>query len=113
MLALGEMCFQGMGAVAKGASGLCTWCYFFLSSWGQLEGGSEVCAPLETCFEGMGPVEGWACFLPIQSNTVLSYYTVLPMGASSGCTVLCPHYLRKLLLFVFSLCLVAIHLCET
>ena len=33
-------------------------------------------------------------------------------GASSGCTVLCPHYLRELILFVFSLCLVAIHLCE-
>ena len=52
-------------------------------------------------------------FLPIQSETVLSYNTGYPMGASSGCTVLCPHYLRELILFVFSLCLVAIHLCET
>ena len=75
MLALGEICFEGMGAVEKGV-----FCFFFI---------------------------------PIQSETVLSYNTGYPMGASSGCTVLCPHYLGELILFVFSLCLVAIHLCET
>ena len=38
MLALGEMCFQGMGAVEKGF---------------------EELAPGEMCFRGMGAVEKW------------------------------------------------------
>ena len=37
VFAPGEICFEGMGAVAKG--------------------GFEVLAPGETCFEGMGAVE--------------------------------------------------------
>ena len=47
--------------------------------------------------------------IPIQSETVLSYNT----GTSSGCTVLCPNYLRKFIPLVFGLCLVTIQFCET
>ena len=54
VLALGEMCFEGMGAVGKG--GLRCWhCVkCVLRAWGQLKRGFEVLALCEMCFEGMG-----------------------------------------------------------
>ena len=70
-------------------------------------------APGERCFDGMEGGEKVFVLLPIQSDTVFSYNTGYPMGASSECTVLYPHYLHEWILFVFCLCFVAIHLCET
>ena len=57
MLALGEICFDGIGAVEKG--GLRCWhCVkCVLMAWGQLKRGFEVLALCEMCFEGMGAVE--------------------------------------------------------
>ena len=57
MLALCEICFEGMGAVEKG--GLRCWhCVkYVLCAWGQLKTGFEVLALREICFEGMGAVE--------------------------------------------------------
>ena len=81
MLAFGEMCFEGMGAVAKGVSRwhlvkcvLRAWgqlkCVFrgrqvlrcwhlvkcVLRAWGQLQRGFHVLALGEMCFRGMGAV---------------------------------------------------------
>ena len=57
MLALGEICFDGIGAVEKG--GLRCWhCVkSVLMAWGRLKRGFEVLALCEMCFEGMGAVE--------------------------------------------------------
>ena len=58
MLALvGEMCFDGIGAVEKG--GLRCWhlVQCVLRAWGQLKRGFEVLAFGEICFEGNGGVE--------------------------------------------------------
>ena len=57
MLALGEMCFEGMRAVEKGVL-MCWQCVkCVLRAWGQLKRGLEVLALDEICFEGMGAVE--------------------------------------------------------
>ena len=57
MLALCEMCFDGMGEVEKG--GVCCWhCVeHVLRALGQLKRGFEVLALCEICFEGMGAVQ--------------------------------------------------------
>ena len=55
MLALGEMCFDGMGAVEKGVRGVGMKCV--LRAWGELKRGFEVLALGEMCFQGMGAVE--------------------------------------------------------
>ena len=57
MLALCEMCFQGMGAVEKGYLGCWHWPKCVLRAWGELKRGFEVLALCEICFEGMGAVE--------------------------------------------------------
>ena len=56
VLALGEMCFEGMGLVEK--AGLRCWhCVkYVLRAWGELKRGYEVSALCEICFEGMGAV---------------------------------------------------------
>ena len=54
MLALCEMCFQGMGSVEKGVVRCWHWVKCVLRPWGQLQRGSEVLALGEMCFEGMG-----------------------------------------------------------
>ena len=57
MLALCEMCFQGIGEVER--RGVCCWhCVKHVwRAWGQLKRGFEVLALCEICFEGMGAVE--------------------------------------------------------
>ena len=57
VLALCEICFEGMGGVEKG--GLRCWhCVkCFLGACGQLKRGFEVLALCEMCFEGMGALE--------------------------------------------------------
>ena len=55
MLAVGEMCFEGMGAVAKGVSRLLLG-EIVLPAWG-VKRGFEVLALGEMCFRGMGAVE--------------------------------------------------------
>ena len=57
VLALGEMCFEGMGAVAKGVSRCWHWVKCVFRAWGQLKRGFHVLALGEMCFEGMGAVE--------------------------------------------------------
>ena len=57
VLALGEMCFQGMGAVAKGVSRVGAWVKCVLPAWGQMKRRFQVLALGEMCFEGMGAVE--------------------------------------------------------
>ena len=57
MVALGEMCYEGMGAVEKGGrrwwqSVNCVW-----RACGQLKMGSEVVAVGEMSLEGTGAVE--------------------------------------------------------
>ena len=54
VLALAEMCFEGMGGSCKG--GLRCWHYVkcVLRAWGELKRGFEVLALGEICFEGMG-----------------------------------------------------------
>ena len=54
MLALGEICYEGIRAVEKG--GLRCWhCVkYVLRAWGQLKRGFQVLALSEKCFEGMG-----------------------------------------------------------
>ena len=57
VLALGEMCFEGMGAVEKGGLRCSHWwvkCVF--RAWGQLKRGFEVLALCEIRFQGMGAV---------------------------------------------------------
>ena len=56
MLALGEMCFEGMGQLKRGLR--CWHCVnYVLRAWGQLKRGFEVLALGEICFEGMGAVK--------------------------------------------------------
>ena len=58
VLALGEMCFEGMGGSWKG--GLRCWHWWVksvLRAWGQLKRECEVWALGEMCFQGMGAVE--------------------------------------------------------
>ena len=57
VLAPGEICFEGMGAVEK--RGLRCWhrVKCVLRAWGQLKRGFEVLALGEMCCEGMGAVE--------------------------------------------------------
>ena len=57
MLALGEICFEGMGGVEKGGLRCWHWVKYVLRAWGQLKRGFEVLAFGEICFEGMGAVE--------------------------------------------------------
>ena len=57
MLALGEMCFQGMGAVAKGGFTCWHWVKCVFRAWGQVKRGFEVLALGEMCFAGMGADE--------------------------------------------------------
>ena len=57
VLALGEICFEGMGAVGKGGFRCWRRVNYVLRAWGQLERGFEVLALGEMCFEGMGTVE--------------------------------------------------------
>ena len=57
MLALGEMCFEGMGAIEKGVWGVGTGLKCVLRAWGLLKRGFEVLARVEMCFEGMGAIE--------------------------------------------------------
>ena len=57
MLALGEMCFEGMGAVAKGVSRVGTGWKCVFRAWGQLKRGFEELAPGEMCFRGMGQLK--------------------------------------------------------
>ena len=54
LLALGEMCFEGMGTVAKAVEGVGTGLNVFLRAWGELKGGFEVLALGESCFRGHG-----------------------------------------------------------
>ena len=54
VVALGEMCFEGMGAGEKGVL-LAVKCV--LRAWGQLKRGFQVLAMGEMCFEGMGAVK--------------------------------------------------------
>ena len=56
VLALGEMCFRGMGAGEKGVSPCWHWVKCVLRAWGQLKRGFEVLARGEMCFEGMRAV---------------------------------------------------------
>ena len=57
MLVLGEMCFEGVVAVAK-EIWRCWHCVkYVLRAWGQLKRGFGVLALGEMCFEGMGGVE--------------------------------------------------------
>ena len=57
MLALDELCFEGMGAVEKG--GLRCWhrVKCVLRAWGEFNRGFEVFLRVEMCCEGMGAVE--------------------------------------------------------
>ena len=57
VLALGEICFEGMGAVEKGGLRCCYWVKCVLRAWGQLKRGFEVLVLGAMCFEGMGAVE--------------------------------------------------------
>ena len=57
VLALGEMCFEGMGGVEKGGLRCWPWLKCVLRAWGQLKRGFEVLALGEMCFEGMGAIE--------------------------------------------------------
>ena len=57
VLALCEICFEGMGAVGKGGWRCWHLVKCVLRAWGQLKRGLEVLAFGEMCFEGMGGVE--------------------------------------------------------
>ena len=57
MLALCEMCFQGMGAVEKARMRWSHCVKYVLRAWGQLKRGFEVVALGEMCCEGMGAVK--------------------------------------------------------
>ena len=56
MLAVGEMCFEGTGAVEKGGLRCWQWVKCVLRAWGQLKKGVEVLGLCEMCFSGMGAV---------------------------------------------------------
>ena len=57
MLALDDLCFEGMGGVEK--RGLRCWHLVksVLRAWGELKRGFEVLAWVEMCCEGMGGFE--------------------------------------------------------
>ena len=57
MVALCEMCFEGMGEVEKGAVSCWHCMKHVLRALGWLKRGFEVLALCEICFEGMGAVE--------------------------------------------------------
>ena len=57
VLALGEMCFEGMRAVEKGGLRCWHWVKYVLRAWGELERGFGVLALGQTCFEGMEAVD--------------------------------------------------------
>ena len=57
MLALCEICFEGMGGSWKGGWRCWIWVKRVIRAWGQLERGFEVLALGKICFEGMGAVE--------------------------------------------------------
>ena len=57
MVALGEMCFEGIGTVEKRGLRWLPWSKRVLRAWGQLKRGLEVVALGEMCFEGTGAVE--------------------------------------------------------
>ena len=54
VLALGEMCFQGMGAGEKGVCRCWPWVKCVLRAWGQLKRGFHVLAMGEMCFQRHG-----------------------------------------------------------
>ena len=56
MLALGELCFEGMGQLERGLR-CWQWVKCVLRAWEQLKRGFEVFAMGEMCFEGMGAIE--------------------------------------------------------
>ena len=56
VLALGEMCFEGMEAVKKGRFRCWHWKKCVLRAWEQLKRGFEVLSLGEICFAGMGSV---------------------------------------------------------
>ena len=57
MLALCEICFEGMEGVEKGGLRCWHWVNCVLTAWGQLKRGFKVLALCEMCFQGMGAVE--------------------------------------------------------
>ena len=57
VLALGEMCFEGMGSVVKGVRRCWHWVKCVLRAWRDLKRGFEVLALCEMLFEGMGAVD--------------------------------------------------------
>ena len=57
VLALGEICFDGIGAVEKGGWRCCQCVKCVLRAWGELKRGLEVLALGDMCFQGMGAVE--------------------------------------------------------
>ena len=57
VLALCEICFEGMGGSCKGGLRCWHWVKCVLRAWGELKRGFEVLALGEMCFEGMGAVE--------------------------------------------------------
>ena len=54
MLALGEVCFEGIWGVEKRGLRCCHCVKYVLRAWGELERGLQVLALDEMCFEGMG-----------------------------------------------------------
>ena len=56
VLALGEICFEGMGQLQRGLR-CWHWVKYVLRAWGQLQRGFEVLALDEMCFESMEAVE--------------------------------------------------------
>ena len=54
VLALCEICFEGMGAVGKGGWRCWHWVKCVLRAWGELKRGFEVLALCEIRFEGTG-----------------------------------------------------------
>ena len=56
VLALGEICFEGMGLAKKGDLRCWHWVKYVLRAWGELKRGFEVLVLGEICFEGMGAV---------------------------------------------------------
>ena len=57
VLALCEMCFQGMLEVEKGVVSCWHCVKHVLRAWGRFTRGFKVLALCEICFEGMGAVE--------------------------------------------------------
>ena len=56
MLALGEMCFEGIGGSSKGGLSRWHWVKCVVRAWGQLRRGFEVLSLGEICSTGMGAV---------------------------------------------------------